>query len=453
MQLVAAEWCEQQFGCSQLGDRRRTRRLVEIATHMSQQPDGSIPQQMRASSRTKAVYRFMDTEGLSHQTVQQAHWQHSRLTGLAQPTLLLIQDTTYIDLTGRAVADVGVIGDGNGQGFVLHTTLGVIPDSEAVVGLMHQQVYRRHPTRTRGEASTRRVKRATEARFWQEAVQAIGEVPSQTRWVYVADRGGDVFTFYGACRHHHADLLVRVAQDRRIQDGEGQMGHLFPYLRQLPAMEQMQVTVTDKAKNPRQAFVQVAFAPLILLPPVHVRPDTPAAQGMYGIRVWEAQPPEGVAPLEWLLVTSLPIEDSRQTIQYVEWYAHRPLIEDYHQCLKTGCQLERRQLHTASRFERLIGVLGVVAIYLLQLRCAARLPTQSPTEAGLDNDMQTVIALHLHIAPQQLTARQAWLWIAQQGGYLNRKHDPPPGWKCLWQGWHYLQSLVHGFRLARTNFS
>jgi hypothetical protein len=417
---------------------------------MTEQPDKSIPQQMKSNQRTKAFYRFMDNEALTHENIQQSHWQQSRQKGSAFSMLLLIQDTTFVDLTGREVAEVGVIGDGNGQGLILHTTLGIVPDSEEVVGVMHQQVYRRQPTQTRGESSVKRTKRETEARFWEETVKAVGEVPRQTRWVYVADRGADVFGFYGTCRQYNADMLVRVAQDRRIEDAAEHQEHLITYLRQLPAGGQMEVTVTDKTKHPRQTTVQIAFAPVTLLPPVHARADAPSAQAAYGIRVWEQSSPAGGTPLEWLLVTSLPIHDVTQAMQYVRWYAQRPVIEDYHQCLKTGFKVEQRQLHAADRFERLIGVIGVVAIYLLQLRSAQRLATPSLAYTVLDADATTVIALHLHLDPSQLTTQLAWRWIAQQGGYLNRKNDPPPGWKCLWHGWSFLQSLVNGFRLARN---
>lgn len=451
MQLSASEWCRTEFGSSRLGDSRREERLVEIATHMTEQPDKSIPQQMQSHKRTKACYRFMDNEALTHEKIQRTHWERSRQKGSAFSVFLLIQDTTFVDLTGREVAEVGVIGDGKGQGFILHTTLGVVPDSEAVVGVMHQQVSRRQPTHTSGESSAKRTKRETEARFWEETVTAIGEAPQQTRWVYVADRGGDVFGFYGACRHYNADILVRVAQDRRIETATGQGAHLITYLRQLPSVGQMEVTVTDKTKQPRHTTVQIAFAPVTLLPPVHARADAPASQVAYGIRVWEQPAPAEGTPLEWLLVTSLPVEEVTQARQYVSWYAQRPIIEDYHQCLKTGFKLEQRQLHAADRFERLIGVVGVAAIYLLQLRSAQRLATASLAHTLLDADATTVIALHLHLDPSQLTTQQAWEWIAQQGGYLNRKNDPPPGWKCLWHGWNVLQSLVNGFRLAKDN--
>lgn len=450
MFVAAREWCEQQFGRAELADARRTRRLVAVATAMTETPQQSIPQQMKSPAATKAAYRLMSNPSLTHESTQQAHRRNTRQMALEHPTVLLIQDTTYVDLTGRQVADVGVIGDGNGQGFVLHSTLAVLPDDPGVLGLMHQIVHRRQPTNTANEPSYKRTKRETEARFWSESVEAIGMAPTAARWVYVADRGADVYAFYGACRAQQADILVRIAQDRRMLAADNHQTHVVSYLRQLPAIHHMQVEVTDKTKTPRQAQVSVAYAPVTLLPPRHARADAPGPQTVYGIRVWEPAPPTDAEPLEWLLATSLPINTVNDVVTFIGWDTQRPTIEDYHQCAKTGCQIENRQLHSADNFERLIGILGVVAIYLLQLRAASRQSLQSTLPPDLDADTVAVIAAMMHTVPEQLTAAATWLWIAQQGGYLNRKHDPPPGWKSIWHGWHFLQNMVHGYRLAKN---
>jgi len=452
MYATAEEWSQAEFGGVRLGDERRNKRLVAIGAAFKKNPQATIPQQMKSVAATKATYRFLDNKAMTFERIQEEHWKKTRAMAGTKDVVLLIQDTTIIDLTFRQVADVGEVGNGKGRGLVLHTTLAVTPSNGAVLGVMNQYIHRRQRTHTKNEPSSKRVKRETEARFWRESVEAIGMAPLDSRWVYVADRGADVFDFYGACRAHNADLLVRIAQDRRRLDSEGNPGHVIRFLRAQGSLHQMQVPVTDKSKSPRQATVELTYAAVTLRPPVHPRAHDPGPQQVYGIRVWETDPPEDAEPLEWLLVTSMPINAIPDAVRYVQWYARRPTIEDYHQCLKTGCRLQERQLHTADRFERLLGIVGVVALSLLQLRDAARHTAEdNPASTILDPDFVTVIALHLKLSPDQLTARQAWLWIALQGGHLNRKHDPPPGWKALWHGWQHLQSLVEGFRLARDH--
>ena len=116
MKLSASGWCEWNFGCVQLGDRRRTNRLVQTATRMTQHPQRSIPYQMQSSAATKATYRFLDNAAVCHEAVQKPHWQNTRQAALQEQVTLCIQDTTYLDLTGRQVEAMGVIGDGRGSG-------------------------------------------------------------------------------------------------------------------------------------------------------------------------------------------------------------------------------------------------------------------------------------------------------------------------------------------------
>ncbi len=58
------------------------------------------------------------------------------------------------------------------------------------------------------------------------------------------------------------------------------------------------------------------------------------------VRTWEAEAPEGVEALEWLLLTSVAVGNEEQAWERVAWYRMRWIVEDYHQCLKTGCQIE-----------------------------------------------------------------------------------------------------------------
>lgn len=63
------------------------------------------------------------------------------------------------------------------------------------------------------------------------------------------------------------------------------------------------------------------------------------------MRVWEADPPTEVEePVEWILLTRLPVEQVEEAWESGEWYKCCWMIEDDHHCLKTGCSLEKRQL-------------------------------------------------------------------------------------------------------------
>ena len=202
-----------------------------------------------------------------------------------------------------------------------------------------------------------------------------------------------------------------------------------------------------KAGQPaREAQLRIGFTATTLLSPRHGERYAPLP--VWVVRVWEPEPPEGVEPLEWVLVTSVPTETTPAAWERVDWYTCRWLCEDYHQCLKTGCSVEKRQLRTGAGLMRLLGLLAPTAVCLLQLREWARHDPKRLAHSALPRELVAVVAALAEVSPQELTIRQFWRAVAQQGGYLGRKGDGPPGWKTLWRGWLYVQALLEGVHLA-----
>ena len=82
-------------------------------------------------------------------------------------------------------------------------------------------------------------------------------------------------------------------------------------------------------------------------------------------RVWEPEPPAGVEePLEWILLSSLPVQTEAELLLRQAWYQRR-LIEDFHQVEKTGCGEEDLRFETARALLPMLGVLSVVAVRML----------------------------------------------------------------------------------------
>ena len=123
-------------------------------------------------------------------------------------------------------------------------------------------------------------------------------------------------------------------------------------------------------------------------------------------------------------------------------------MEDYHQGLKTGCSIEKRQLQSYEALRRLLGLLAPTAVRLLQLRAVARETPERLASEILPTDLVQVVALLAQVPAAILTAQQCWYAIARCGGYLRRRSSGPPGWKTLWKGWFYVQTLLEGVHLA-----
>jgi len=378
---------------------------------------------MKSWAKTKAAYRFMDTEEIEYQDLIRPHWEQTRAKISQLPLVLLIQDLTELDYTRfKAISDLGPIGDGNGRGLLMSTVLGVQPNPRQVLGIVYQEPFLRKPNPLRPRRE-RRIDRPKESDFWVRSVQAIGACPEGQIWVHVGDRGSDLFPFLRACREQRCHFLIRAYENRKIRTPEGITGYLMDFARQLPAQEERCQHLKAGHGHPaRDAQVKIAYSPVAIASYWLDRKGPPLEAWI--IRVWEETPPEGVEePLDWYLLTSVPTETVEQAWERVEWYACRWLVEDYHQCLKTGCQVEMHRLQSKDRLLRLLGLLSPVAVQLLSLREQARLEPERLAQEVVDADLLRLVAHLAQRESQSISLQTFWRLVAQQGGYLGRKRD------------------------------
>jgi len=127
------KWAVETFGTTELGDLRRTDRLVKMATAIAENPSASLPESMRNWADTLAAYRFLDNETITHEQIMQPHWMSTHQEAMQHPRVLLAADTTDVNLSSHETAEgLGPIGRGNkAQGFFVHTVLAMDADSRA----------------------------------------------------------------------------------------------------------------------------------------------------------------------------------------------------------------------------------------------------------------------------------------------------------------------------------
>jgi hypothetical protein len=444
----AAQWAQRQWGGVNVHDVRLRRRAVELGTQMALLPSGSLPQQMKNGAQLKAAYRLLSNAKISHETISEPHWHATREQAAGEPVVLLVQDVTHLDYTryANAMQGLGPIGNGREQGLLLHTTLAVIPQPRSILGIAHQQAFLRVAVPDK-KARRKRPKEERESRVWGEAVQEIGAPPVGRRWVVVADRAGDNTDFLLTCREQGMDFCVRMAHDHRLVTDEGAPAYLLSTARSWPAVAGKMLEIRGRGgRRARQAHLLISFGCVRLSVP---KGQTPLC--VWVVRAWEVDaPPEVEEPVEWFLGTTVPVTSVEAALERLDWYTTRWVVEDYHQCLKTGCAIEHRDLAHADRIKRLLGFLAPIAVRLLQLREEARMRPESPVTDAIDPMMVAILAHRLNIPAAKMTARTFWRGVAQLGGFLGRRRDGDPGWKTLWRGWLYLATLAEGASLAAS---
>jgi Transposase DNA-binding len=448
--LDPQRWARKTFGSAKLKDIRRTGRAVKAAARMAENPAASLPAQLQTWKETMALYRLLDEEDVTFDALMQPHWQQTREQIKTHPVVLLVQDTTEVDLSHHpATSGLGPIGKGTTTGLVLQTVLAVEPVHREVLGCAAQEPFVRQPIASGETRSKRRQRDKRETDVWMRQVSRLGSFSAETLVVHVGDRGADLFPFFQACRATHTHFLVRVFENRRIEPENVPQRYLIDEIRSWPAQDSRPFEVpASHGRTARSTVVHLAFGPVTILPPRFEKRCRKEPLPLWAIRVWEEETPAGEEPLEWLLLTSLETTSLPQAWERVGWYECRWVVEDYHQCLKTGCRLEARQVQSADRFLRLLGFLSPLAVRLLQLRDLSRREPERPASEGLEADLLAVVAAQVGLNPTSMDAQTFWRSVAQIGGYLARKSDGPPGWKTLWKGWLHVQTLLEGVHLA-----
>lgn len=459
--MTDGNWAELEFDEAELGDRRLTRRLQELAERLAERPSDSLPGACADGAELKAAYRFFDNDQVTPEAVLASHVRSTlgRLAGVA--VVLAVQDTTSLDYTGHpATTGLGVLNDLQHQGFLVHTTLAITPE-RVPLGLLAQEVWTREAS-SLGKAQTRRQRPIAEkeSQKWLTSLAAVKVAQAQcptTQFISVGDREADVYDFFLVERPPGVELLIRAAWDRGVAEPQQ---HLWAAVAAAPVAGTLSLAVPRRAAQPgkpaqpaRTAELTLRYSPVTLRPPRHRAAEHLLTVPITAVWLVEPTPPAGTPPIEWLLLTTCPVTTAAQAFTLVDYYVGRWGIEVWHKVLKSGCQIEARQLETAARLGRCLALYSVIAWRVLYATLLARAAPELPCTVLLDPDeWQALCCIIQRTATPPAsppTLRQAVRWIAQLGGFLARAADGEPGPITLWRGFQRLADHTAMYRVMR----
>lgn len=429
-------WIKKQWGKAVLGDLRRNSRAIKIAEDLLDKPGASFPEQCSNWGALKAAYRFFNEEDVTFEALQQPHRCNVIEQAGQLGTTLFIQDGSELDYTSHDV-ELGPIGNHRGHGFCLHTTLAVrLADSgPSIIGIAHQILWERKKSKQQ-ETRTQRRARSNEADVWTNSVKAIEKAPPECLWVNIGDRGADIFEFLETCHLQNQKVVIRMIQNRKVIVNN-QEGSIIEFIKQQASEGSFELIRRGRNGEPAERHkLQLCWTPVEIQAPKYMGKNKKPISGTY-IRVWE----EKENGLEWILFTTLPIEGFEQALEKVKWYSMRWIIEEYHKCLKTGCGVEKRNLRTGQALKAVIGMLGIIAAKLLELKYLAREETERAAKDVIPKDLIGIIIRRYKLDATKLTVKEFWRNVARLGGFIGRKSDGDPGWQTLWKGWIKLLTI------------
>jgi hypothetical protein len=467
-------WVEEELDGLKLGHVCLERRLAQMLTARWEHPQRSFAASFATAAQGKAAFRLIESgrADLSFQSLLAPHHQQTARRMAAESVVVLAQDTTPLSYnTLRDTKGLGAVGDTRhpGRGLWLHSLHAYRLD-RIPLGCAWAQLWARPPqsdTAHRNEQSVA----DKESRRWMEAYQvAVGLARSmpQTQLVVCGDREADIFELYDQAQVAPANLklLVRAQHDRLLQSGN----KLWAELSRQPVGGTMEVQVPRNATHPaRTTTLELKWTGLEITPPRVALKKSWQSIKLYAVMAREIDPPAGIQPIEWVLISDWKVQSLKMARRLVLWYGLRWGIECWHQILKDLCGVETRQMKSAQTLQRAL-VLDMIVAWRAQMLCRLgkespnlpaelyysqqelavlevyrkNAPAQKPQPGQpLDSPKQVHPAQETLAAKSTLSLAQANLLVAMLGGFWGRKGDGHPGAESLGRGLELLAALVH----------
>lgn len=348
---------------SDFGDNRLNSRYLQMLQGFFSSPDCSVNNSFDNWSEVKAAYRFLDNDKVSVDKILSSHTSASKLGASRESVVLLIQDTSIFDYSHRSdVSGLGKLRYDKDPGILIHPTIGVNKDG-VCLGVFHYYSWVRETLQGKSARQKPKPVEQSESQRWIDSYKMSllmsQELPNTT-FINVADRECDFFEFITQETSNNMHWLVRSRINRRVHNQDTK-------IREEVSQQQAIATISFNlpAINNRRSrtVTQELKAKSVVISPPEKRKKTnnlkPISVNI--ISCTEVNCPEDEQPVEWFLLTSLPIDKVQDITDIIDYYRLRWQLELFFKTLKSGCNTEKLQLQNAQRIENCIAMYMIVA--------------------------------------------------------------------------------------------
>jgi hypothetical protein len=455
-----------------LGDERRSARLSRVVEKLARAPSASFPEAMGTGADLEAGYRFVNNSAVSMGALNNAHAEHvAQLARDLGRAVLAIHDTTCCQFPRVPAEEIGYLSTGK-PGFQLHMSL--VADTEGdrrPLGITHVEPIIRlnppssskHKTKKKRKlsgAETAR-KKDRESSKWWSGIEETERHLDGVDVIHVADRESDGYELLARCMMADYRFVFRVrVAERRTRTDDDEWVPLQEAVEKWPIMgtrdvilsarEQRDAPRANKGRPPRDArdaILDMSATGVEIRRPKYAAKDLPQTLEIGVVCVRERNPPQGEAPVQWLLFTSEPVRTKRDVERIVDYYRARWLIEELNKALKTGCAYETRHFESRDALLTVLALLLPIACEVLWLRSRSRDAPDAPaTDVLTPLQLKLLPMMEARPLPARPTARDALLALASIGGHHRSNGDP--GWQVLMRSRLKLEAFEAGW-LAR----
>jgi hypothetical protein len=492
-QQTIAPWALAESAGADCGDARLTKRLGILLSAMGNAPSASIPCACAGGhAEIAAAYRFFDHADTTPERLLAPHFEQTRQRMKQYDTVLLVQDTTEHDMTQpqRRVSGAGPLDGSQRQGAFLHLLHAYSAQGISLGSLWQRIIVRPEDVRSgRKKAKTRSQYRAQaiaqkESHRWIEGMEQAHSVarshPAQ-RIICIADSEADIYEYLASAQQAQsaaqeeprARWIVRACQDRLLRTTQTEQtpsdqttAKLWEHSREQPVIVEQTLHVRGRPapkvtcdkrqrrqpREDREIRIAVRAASVTIQAPQRRGGKGPDLK-VNVVLVSEINAPEGDVPVEWLLLSNLPIDSEAAVREIIEAYRKRFLIEVFFRVLKSGCRIEAKRFEQCDRHLSLLALAIIIAWRVQSLTQAAQHEPEASAskhfEASEWQAAWAVVKREKHVGEEAPPLAEMVELVARLGGWIKRspKQHSPPGVQTLWQGLHRLRDLATGWSM------
>ena len=450
-------WAEEQFGRVDLGDARRTARLVRVAASAAQAPAGTVSSVFTDDAERQGAYDFLESEHVDAGALEAGVGEIVARRCADEARIFVAVDgssLTFVDRTGeRGLGAIGTYAAG-AVGLKVISAL-AMTTSGVPLGLLRQVVWRRPASRpsNRRPAKKRPVDKK-ETRHWLDAVKSttdrINSASNSTRITFLVDREGDSAAMLcGLVRTAH-NFIVRGNWDRTVTADDGRSWKIRRLLAYQPTLGNYKLELPARAGRTARVADVMLTATCVVVPL-----EDPTSRRKTDVAMWAVQAretsdvPQGEEVVDWLLLSSARIDTFEQARAAVVAYTLRWRIEEFHKTWKSGhCNVEDSQLRSEQALRKWALVLATIAVRVERIKLLARTDGDVPASNEFSEiELHALLLLKRRskkkneTIPDAPTLGQAVLWLAELGGYTGKSSGGPPGSITISRGLRRLREI------------
>jgi len=430
---AAQQWAHETFGDTDLGDKRRSKRLVKMLSSMMTHNNEYISKSFASPEEIKGAYRWINNENIDKESILKQSCQSCLISD--EKYLVVVIDGSSISIENRRAQSLGHIGTSKSKtkGYQVITSLAYTPQGRPL-GVMDQHYWKRTKKIQSKKAYDRQksrrrkfeekenyfiIKTAASCQSQRDQVN-----PAQKLW-FQHDRGADAHEMLKHVTRSQDYWTIRASQDRKIKNNT--------ILRSFAALSVQSPTMTGLLYLPRcgkscarTVPIEIRAASLTL----EVKKCNDEKNECIDLHFIEVKGFHEGQKICWRLITNYPVQSHDDILLVIDHYKLRWSVEEFHRTWKETCRIEETKLRKEKAIQLWCSLNAVIAMRIEEIKKVSRqTPDEDATVIFSKEEIQAIILIRKpkNVQNQPITLQQAVYWLAELGGYqgLTASGGPP----------------------------